>query len=211
MLFPLASGELRGIPDERLQLQANAAASFHGLQPCSRVYPHRVAWSMSRHSNLRPNDKNLQANSHEVSIAPRQRLHHRKATWPVAKHDLRQYFVPRDHHSSNPVRDSKKLSDSSTVELRCALRFSQPLGALFRPMHPERISAQSHSWGSRPTEVSPLWLPTLPESVPRFRLPLSRSPTPLDFCLAWALYLSCERLATRSARLQGFELPESSF
>lgn len=82
---------------------------------------------------------------------------------------LRDPAMRIDFHRLSLVESSKKrtrwgvpqkTSDLTTVGLRCVLRLSQPPDALLLPMLPERISVRSHSWGSRPSEVSPLWLPT---------------------------------------------------
>jgi len=43
MLFPLAGGELRGFPTGHLHRHLIVDASFRGLWPCYRVYPHRAA------------------------------------------------------------------------------------------------------------------------------------------------------------------------
>jgi hypothetical protein len=86
---------------------------------------------------------------------------------PTMRIDLRLFSLVGPL-SKNPVGGSSGDVRRFTAGLRCVLRLSQPLDALRLPMHPGHISVRSHSWGSRPSEVSPLWLPTFDGVITKF-------------------------------------------
>lgn len=106
--------------------------------------------------------RNLQACSQGLALRPFSACVIGNPRDLVMKLDLRRFssdlaITPSD----SGKRFKRRLSELTSLGLRCVLRFSQPLDAFLLPMNPERVSSRSHSWGSRPSEVSPLWLPTL--------------------------------------------------
>lgn len=147
MLFPLASGELRGVPNRdrtatveyccflpwtwtRLQ----SITSWPGLDGISLLELAPDGERFSKRALL-----SLALLPYSACITGRLRGIQRST-------NLRWSFVPHDHHSSEFREElSKKSSDFTSLGLRCAHRFSQPHGVLFLPMHPKHVSAQSHS------------------------------------------------------------------
>jgi hypothetical protein len=147
MPFPLASGELRGIPNR----DRTATFEFCCFLPWTWTLPQSMTSSsgldgisllqlalngerFSKRALLRLACSLSALASPEGYVACSENL-------TCARVSFRMAITPPEFGEEL----TQKLSDFTSLGLRCALRFSQPHGVLFLPVLPERVSAQSHS------------------------------------------------------------------
>jgi len=113
MLFALARVELRGIPDTSPAAAFDCGCLLPWTSALLQSLTSQYGLVMPPTSNFRPMVGNLQACSPEVSIAPRQRSRHQKATWLHGETQLSSNPVPLAITPLDSVKNPKEIARQS--------------------------------------------------------------------------------------------------